>query len=374
LAGIKIGVSTVIRINHKSIGMTNDEWEANRAGFAEKFKEQLPVSIKRKLRKGESLKVLIGCLSFANLTGSELYVFELAKALTEKGCDVSICSNLGQPLSQMAKKYGIKLYSFNEPPSFKLGDGVWKLTSHLGDEVISQPNTLYKISEDKFDIIHLNHKPVTEHLLKLYPNTPVVCSIHSEVISLEEPVISPNIKKYIAIRPEIKEHIVSKFRIDESLVDVVYNPIDSNKFKPLKNTVKKDKKRILFVGTIDYLRKQTIKDLIETTKQNNEELWLVGKINGVELTEFDMDNHVKYFPPTQNIEKYFHECDETAGILLGRTTIEGWMCGKKGWIYDIDNNGNILSKKLYDIPSDIDKFKVENVINEIMSTYENVLE
>jgi hypothetical protein len=374
LEGVKIGVSTVIRINHKSIGMTNDEWEANRTDFAERFKEQLPVSIKRKLRKGENLKILIGCLSFANLTGSELYVFELAKALTEKGCDVSICSNLGQPLSQMAKKYGIKLYSFNEPPSFKLGDGVWKLTSHLGDEVISQPNTLYKISEDKFDIIHLNHKPVTEHLLKLYPNTPVVCSIHSEVISLEEPVISPNIKKYIAIRPEIKEHIVSKFRIDESLVDVVYNPIDSNKFKPLKNTVKKDKKRILFVGTIDYLRKQTIKDLIETTKQNNEELWLVGKINGVELTEFDMDNHVKYFPPTQNIEKYFHECDETAGILLGRTTIEGWMCGKKGWIYDIDNNGNILSKKLYDIPSDIDKFKVENVINEIMSTYENVLE
>lgn len=373
LAGAKIGVSTVIRINHKSIGMTNDEWEANRVIFAEKFKDNLPVIIKRKIRKGEQLKILIGCLSFANLTGSELYVFELAKALAEKGFDVSICSNLGQPLTQLAKQYGIKLYSFNEPPSFKLGDGTWKLTSHLGDEVVSQPNTLYKITEDKFDILHLNHKPVTEHLLKLYPNTPVVCSIHSEVINLEEPIISPQIKKYIAIRPEIKEHIVNNFKIDPTCVDVIYNPIDSKRFKPVFSNIKRDKKRILFVGTIDYLRKETIKDLINTTKENGEELWIVGKFNGVEPNEFDMGEHVKYFPPIKNIEKYVYECDETAGVLLGRTTIEGWMCGKKGWIYNINDNGNVLSKTLYDVPLDIDKFKVENVIKEIILTYENIL-
>lgn len=374
LAGAKIGVSTVIRINHKSIGMTNDEWETNREQFAEKFKDNLPVLIKRKLRKGERLKVLIGCLSFANLTGSELYVFELAKGLVKKGCDVSICSNIGQPLMQLAKPYGIKLYPYNEPPSFKLGDGVWKLTSHLGDEVLSQPNTLYKVSDDNFDILHLNHKPMTEHLLRLYPNVPAVSSIHSEVISLEEPVISPQIKKYIAIRPEIKEHISKNFNIDPSSIDIIYNPIDDKKFKPSSSIVKKDKKRVLFVGTIDYLRKSTIKDLIETTKRNGHELWLVGKFNGVEPSEFEMGEHVKYFPPTNNIEKYIHECDETAGILLGRTTIEGWMCGKKGWIYNIDEMGNILSKKLHDIPEDLEKFKTENVIQEIISVYEEILE
>lgn len=373
LEGVKIGVTTVIRINHKSIGMTNEKWETNRQEFADKFKDKLPVNIKRVLRKNEKLKVLLGCLNFSNLTGSELYVFELAKQLVNLGCDVSVCSTIGNPLAGMAKSNGIKLYSLQEPPSFKLGDGKWLLKTQQG-EVVSQPNTLYKVSNLEFDVIHLNHKPITEHLLRLFPNTPVVCSIHSEIINLEEPVISPQIKKYIAIRPEIKEHIVNNFKITPDLVEVIYNPIDSKRFKVTNSVEKRDKKRILFVGTIDYLRKQTIIDLIETTKENNEELWLVGKLNGVELAELNMGPHVNYFPPSQNVDKYINQCDETAGILLGRTTIEGWMCGKKGWIYDVDNYGNILSKKLHDVPSDIEKFKSENVVNQIMSLYQNILD
>jgi len=373
LEGVKVGVSTVIRVNHKSIGMTNEQWESNRQIFSDKFKENLPVNLKRVLRKNEKLKVLLGCLNFSNLTGSELYVFELAKQLVNLGCDVSVCSTIGAPLATMAKSNGIKLYSLQEPPSFKLGDGKWLLKTQQG-EVVSQPNTLYKISNLEFDVIHLNHKPVTEHLLRLFPNTPVICSIHSEIINLEEPVLSPQIKKYIAIRPEIKEHMVNNFKISPDLIEVIYNPIDSKRFKATNSTEKRDKKRILFVGTIDYLRKETIIDLIKTTKENNEELWLVGKLNGVELSELNMGSHVKYFPPSQNVEKYINQCDETAGILLGRTTIEGWMCGKKGWIYDVDNYGNILSKKLHDVPFDIEKFKSENVVKQIMSLYENILD
>ncbi len=61
-------------------------------------------------------------------------------------------------------------------------------------------------------------------------------------------------------------------------------------------------------------------------------------------------------------------------ILLGRTTIEGWMCGKKGWIYDVDSSGNVLSKELHDIPEDIDKFKSNNVVKEIKQQYELILD
>ena len=41
LEGVKIGVTTEIRINHMSIGMTNEQWEINRLKFAEKYKENL---------------------------------------------------------------------------------------------------------------------------------------------------------------------------------------------------------------------------------------------------------------------------------------------------------------------------------------------
>ena len=84
--------------------------------------------------------------------------------------------------------------------------------------------------------------------------------------------------------------------------------------------------------------------------------------------------HVTYFEPTFSIEKYIQECDETAGILLGRTTIEGWLCGKNGWIYDVDSTGAILSKKLCEIPSDIEKFNNKFVTKQIIEVYKNILE
>lgn len=374
LKGVKVGVITSVRVNHKSIGMVNQAWDDNRKAFANNFKENLPVKIKKVLRKNEKLKVLIGCLYFSNYTGSELYVFELAKQLIKQGCEVSICSSLGNPLANEAKRLGIKLFTLQEPPGFKLGDGQWKLKTVNG-EILSEANTLYKVNDVNFDVIHLNHKPVTEHLLRLYPNTPVICSIHSEVINLEEPVISPQIKKYVAIRPEIKEHIVNTFNIPAENVDVIYNPIDTNRFKAITSAEKRDRKRILFVGTIDYLRKETIKDLIQVTKENNQDLWIVGKKNENYLDELLVGNsHVQYFPPTSSVEKIIQQCDETAGILLGRTTIEGWLCGKKGWIYDVDNQGNINDKALHDIPADINKFNSENVAKEIIQEYESILD
>ena len=45
LDGCNIGVTTVIRILHKSIGQTNQQWENNRLRFAEKFSEELPLSL-----------------------------------------------------------------------------------------------------------------------------------------------------------------------------------------------------------------------------------------------------------------------------------------------------------------------------------------
>lgn len=374
LAGVKIGVITLIRINHKSIGITNEAWEFSRLAFSEKFKEHLPVNIKKILRKNEKLKVLIACLNFSDYTGSELYVLELAKGLLRQGCEVSICSNIGNPLAVIAKQLGIKLYSIKEPPGFKLGDGQWKLKTADG-EVLSEPNTLYKLFDINFDIIHLNHKPVAEHLLRLYPDTPTICSIHSEIISLEEPVITPQIKKYIAIRPEIKEYLVDKFEINSEIIEVIYNPIDDTRFKVVLNNEKREKKRILFVGTIDFLRKDTIQDLINTTKENNQELWIVGKKHATYLDDMILgQTHVKYFTPTNKVENYIHQCDIVAGIMLGRTTIEGWLCGKSAIIYDVDSSGGIVSKSLNNIPDDIDKFKADNIIKQIKEEYLAILD
>jgi glycosyltransferase involved in cell wall biosynthesis len=372
LAGVKVGVQTQIRINHQSIGETNEQWDENRKIFAEKYVDKLPVNIKKEFRKGEKIRVLIGCLNFANYTGSELYVYELAKELIKQGCDVSVCSKLGDPIARKAHAHGIKLYNIEEPPGYKLGDGKWQVNTQNGPSP-SANNHLYKVEDVQFDVLHLNHKPITEHLLRLYPDTDTICSIHSEVIELEHPVINPQIKKYIAIRPEIKEFLINRFDISEDMIDVVYNPIDYKRFKPVK--VNNEKPIVLFVGTLDYLREQTLQDLISTTKAEGKNLWIVGKENGILASDLIGDNdHVTYHGPSSKVETFVKQCDETAGILLGRTTIEGWLCGKVGWIYDVDSSGNIISKKLHEVPTDIDKFRADKVAQEIIEEYKEIVE
>ena len=369
IEGVKIGVMYDVRVTHKSIGQTNEQWEKNREVFAEKYKDVLPVKVKRNLTIDSPLKVLLSCLFFKTFTGSEMYVYELARGLKKLNCDVTVLSDIDGDLSKLAQQQGIKVLPFSSPPGFKLGDGKWGLNTPQG-VTPSQPNMMYKVSEVNFDIIHTQHTPITNQMCQMYPNVDKISTIHSEVIYLENPVIDETIKKYICIRPEIQKHITSNFNIQLENTEVVYNPIDTNRFNT-KNI--KDDGYVLFVGSIDYLRETTIKDLVEYTKTINKELWLVGDNKSNYLSDLLINEHVKYFESTNKVENYVKNCSETAGILLGRTTIEGWMCGKPGWIYNVNESGNILNKERVDIPKDIDKFNSLEVAKKIKQEYIKIL-
>jgi glycosyltransferase involved in cell wall biosynthesis len=287
-------------------------------------------------------RILIGCLLFREFTGSEMYVYELAKGLLKENYEVSIVSpNIGGRLTDIAISEGIKVYNFTTLPK-----------------------------NHQFDLIHCQHVPVTQQLIKLYPTTKKICTIHSEVNQLENPVQHFTIFNYIAIRPEIKNHLIKNFGIPENQIEVIYNPIDDTRFNT-QNT--KNENAVLFVGTIDQLRKDTIFDVLKYTKETNKEFWLVGRNHNNYLNEVIKEPHVKYYDSLYNVESFVKNCSETAGILLGRTTIEGWMSGKPGWIYDIDSSGKILSKELHQPPSDIEKFHSINVVKQIKEEYKKII-
>jgi hypothetical protein len=371
IAGVKIGVTSDIDVTHLSIGETNQQWDENRKLFAEKYKDNLPTKSEKIFNKHNKMKVLIGCLLFNDYTGSELHVYELAKELVKQNCDVDIVSNIGPKMVDRIKKFGVNCYPIQEPPGFKLGDGKWGMNTPQGN-TISQKGQLYKVDEKKYDVIHINHKPIGEHLIKLYPNSPFINTIHSEVIpNLEEPVVDEKVKKYITIRESITDYVCDGWDIPKEKVSVIYNPIDSDRFK-LYDKVH-TKQVTLFVGTLDYLRKNTIYDLVEYTKENNKQLWLVGVNKSDYLEDLIKYDHVTHHSATWDVERYVKECDETASILMGRTTIEGWLCNKPGWVYQIDKEGNITSKEKINVPSDVDKFKSENVASEIIKEYKSVI-
>ena len=367
---VKIGVIYDVRVTHKSIGETNEQWEQNRIVFAEKHKELLPVKIKRNLTIDSPIKVLLSSLFFKTFTGSEMYVYELARGLKKLNCDVTVLSDTEGPLSKLANQQGIKTLPFSNPPGFKLGDGKWGFNTPEGFKP-SQPNMMYKMSEVNFDIAHVQHNPISQRICDMYPNLPKLSTIHSEVIELENPYIHESIKEYVCIRPEIQKHIIEKFNINENVTQVIYNPIDTNRFN-VKDT--KSYPYVLFVGTIDYLRENTIRDLVDYSKSINKELWLVGENKSNYLPELLQNTHVKHFGATNKVEPYVKNCYETAGILLGRTTIEGWLCGKSGWIYNVDDKGQILNKEKHDVPSDVSKFDYMEVAKKIKEQYIKILD
>jgi glycosyltransferase involved in cell wall biosynthesis len=250
-----------------------------------------------------------------------------------------------------------------------MGDGKWGMNTQQG-VVLSQPNMMYKMSDVNFDVMHVQHNPISQRICDMYPNIPKISTIHSEVIELENPFIHNSIKKYICIRPEIQKHVIENFNIDKTNTDVIYNPIDTNRFN---NVNTKIYPYVLFVGTIDYLREKTIRDIVEYSKSINKELWLVGENKSNYLPELLSNTHVKHFPATNKVEEYVKNCSETAGILLGRTTIEGWLCGKSGWIYQVDDKGEILSKENHDVPSDVNKFNSLEVAKKIKEEYIKIL-
>jgi glycosyltransferase involved in cell wall biosynthesis len=257
----------------------------------------------------------------------------------------------------------------DEPPHYKLGDGSWFINTPNGPQP-TQPNVLYRVNQQTFDVIHANHKPITDRLLQLYPESNFVNIVRSEVIDLENPVVDDKIKKYIAIRPSIKDYIVNNFNIPEHNVEVVYNPFDKSRFKQISLPSGTDKKVTLFVGTMDYLREKPIKDLIDKCGSENKELWLVGKDTNNYASYFANNyEHVKYFEPTDKIEEFYYKCDETAGIMLGRTTIEGFLCGKPAIIYNVDKSGEIIDSQYHEVPEDLTIFDYDSIITKIKDIY-----
>ena len=266
-----------------------------------------------------------------------MYVYELARNLIKLDCDVTVTSPfVGGKLTELALGKGIKVSNINE------------------------------LTDDSFDVMHLQHKPITEFLIRKYPLIRKVCSIHSEIISLEDPVAHESIKHYIAVRPTIKTFLIQRHRIPPEKISVIYNPIDEERFQPSRM---KSCNSLLFVGTIDYLRKAAIFDLIEYTESRRMDFWLIGDSNDHYLGDILKFPHVKYSKSIPDVEVYVQRCSETAGILLGRTTIEGWMCGKSGWIYDVDEKGQIIDKTFASPPEDISKFYSSVVSREILKLY-----
>tara|TARA_R110000851_G_scaffold67262_8_gene151994 strand:+ start:845 stop:1936 length:1092 start_codon:yes stop_codon:yes gene_type:complete len=169
LAGVKIGVHTNIRVNHQSIGATNQEWEDNRVIFVDKFKDYLPVKVSRKFKGNETFKILFGSPNISEA----LYLVTKLRSLNHSVTVVSPLLENDEANYKKLRAKGVKFVPINQPPGYKVGDGKWSLNGPNG-QVTSVAKKLYRVSEVDFDILHVNNMGVSNYLTSLYPEIPLI--------------------------------------------------------------------------------------------------------------------------------------------------------------------------------------------------------
>ena len=278
------------------------------------------------------MRILLACLSYREFTGSEIYFYELSSALRDAGHDVSIYSQ------------------------FTNGPLVSKTTD------ISFP-TRDTIIKENYDLLIFSHGRIIWEYIKDVKAKKSINVIHSEVIDLEQPVINDKIDLYVGIRPSIVEY-VSSFDVNKP-VKLIYNPFDLKRFNP-KNCKKKNKNKekvVLFPGSLDYLRYQPLRYLLDLSVKQNFKVLHVGR-NDYSTVHPNFTTQ----EPRWDVETLYKECDIVSGIFLGRTSIEGLLAGKRVLQFDVDKTGKI--KKVYwHTEKDLDKFDKNKValqfINEI---------
>ena len=286
------------------------------------------------------MKILIACLNANGLGGSELYHYELIQSL----------SNLGHDVTLFTLRYI---------------DETDQVRRRLQN--IRQLDLTNFDSSEKYDIIVASQPQVNMFLLDQYKDTPIISIIHSEVRS-EDPVLDSRISHYIAIRQPIADMLINDYKIPSSKVSVIYNPIDQSRFNT-EDIVKMDRYSGIFVGEVlDPIRFNAVRHLVHQCIENDWDLYLMSD------SKYDFNHkNIKYLDKRWDIEVIVKQMNFTAGILLGRTTLEGWCCDVPGYLYIININGDILSIET-DPPSNIvDLCDSNNVAEEHIKLYKKIL-
>lgn len=262
------------------------------------------------------MTILYCLMDFREIAGAQMHYYELAKAMQKRGHTCKILSNIGGIMKVAAEKEGIQVLPYK----------------HLGD-----------FTRHDADVIHASHIPVVNDVLQreVFENKPFIQTCHSEIIPVEFPVIHHKIKRYIAIRPTIYS-IIKNAGIPTEKIELIYNPIDESIFR---RSDRPKKQFILFVGSVDYLRINVVREAIKEARSKNMDLVVIGRNDFPGI--FSEYKRIRFLVPTLQVSSFFQDAQVVYGIQAGRTGAEALLCGTAYKDYEVDEQGNIKKSTLY---------------------------
>lgn len=175
LEDVKIGVIFNIRVTHKSIGETNNQWELNRQIFEKKYENLLPKFIPKTIKDGCKF------LYMPSQTESD---FEKTKNVIDffkkNNIQLELILDEKKPIKKIYESFNNKKNLMSNPPGYKIGDGKWSLNQN-GALELSKPGVMYNISDPNYDLIIIESEDNLIQLTELYPRTNKITNLISHV-------------------------------------------------------------------------------------------------------------------------------------------------------------------------------------------------
>lgn len=165
LQGVKVGVIYNVRITHKSVGKTNEQWDVNRQLFSSKFSDKLPAVVK--ITGSEKMKILVTIESLDNFQKIYDNEFFRNKEVT------LISNNFTKENKKEFNSKNIKTFRLNEIPGYKLGDGRSFVKTPQG-VVKSELGSYYKTQELNYDLIICDSKKYFDIVKFMYSFVPKI--------------------------------------------------------------------------------------------------------------------------------------------------------------------------------------------------------
>ena len=282
------------------------------------------------------MKIVLACHAISSLGGSELYNYELSRTLKELGHEVHLLS--GHPI---AKK-------------------PWPMTGRLLEAGVQLHELKSQPELPECDIMLCSQPEITQYMCTKYPEVPKIQIVHSCLRS-DGVIKHDSIKHYITV--DHPTHRWTLPQVGVQMCTMIWNPIDAERFNT-KCTGSFAKTTGIFQGSFhDDLRRPILNHIIKSCIERD---WDLIVMNGGYDGFPTFHPNIKYVSPMFNTEHLLKNCDFTVGHG-GRTTIEGWMCGKPGLVYKMVNPTNWTIQSIKEVPvPKVDRFNRFNVANNIL--------
>lgn len=241
------------------------------------------------------MKILLTNHHLLDYTGSEIFLFTIAKWLQKKSMSVTVYS--------------------------KFVDRMRPLFVSLGIPVVEN---LEEISGEAFDIAHVHHNISALEVRYYFPKLPIIFLSHGTKPFLEHPpTVDVRISKFLAVSEEVQNNLIKHF-IPNKKSFVYRNIIDSKLFFPSSQINSQPQRALVLSRKIDLKSERMIK--AACSRLNIATRFVGGRFGEIDYLTIP-----------------YHMRDADIVFTSGRGVIEAMMCGRIPLIIDSAGSDGLVT-------------------------------